>query len=116
MKGKLWGIPFILSIFIYIIIAYFLQGNIRAVIKYNRDFKTYLYLLSLIPFLVSLYLAKKKNLSNKIIAYSIAEVPVLFAFVFFILTKFIYPLYIISFVAVLVILLITFTKGEEVES
>ncbi len=115
MRGKIVGIAFIFSIIMYIMVAYFLQGSIKPIIKINKDFRNYLYILSLLLFLFSLYFGKVKSFFPKIIAYAIAEVPVLLAFVFFILTKFIYPLYLISFIAILVMLVITFTKGDEVE-
>lgn len=116
MRDIIFGFSFIFSVFIYLAIAIFLKDTIKPFLVFKKDISNIIFILSFLIFLFSLYFAKFRTFQNKIIAFTLAEVPVILSLGYFFLTGYKDLLIKLSIVSVLVMLYITFLKGEKIES
>jgi hypothetical protein len=116
MKEIILGFSFIFSILLYLGIALFLRKTIKPSFVFKTDIGSILYIVSFLIYLSSLYISKFGTYQKKVISLALAEVPAIIALIYFFLTGDINILIKISIISILVILYITFLKGEGVEN
>ncbi len=116
MRDIVFGFSFIFSVCIYLAIAIFLKDTIKPSFVSKKDISNIIFILSFLIFLLSLYFAKFKTFQKKIFAFTLAEIPVIFSLGYFFLTGYKDLLIKLSIVSILVMLYITFLKGEKIEN
>ncbi|MEJ5165916.1 MAG: hypothetical protein WHV67_02685 [Thermoanaerobaculia bacterium] len=115
MRDLIISFSFILSVLIYVILAFVLKNTIKPVFPFQKDISIYFYGISFVIFLFALYLAKLKSFQSRLISLVICEIPPIFGFAYFIISGNLNILVRISIISILVMLYIIFLKGEKVE-
>lgn len=113
MKVKIIGISFIFSVFIYFVLAHFLNDKVRKTVEIPGNYFFYAYLFFILIYFISLYFGKFKEIQKRIFSFAMAEVPPIFSFALFLLTKDLKPLFYTSLISILILIYLTFLSGER---
>lgn len=116
MKEIVLSFSFIVSILIYIALALIFKNKLKPSFPFKTDISKFLYILFFFFYLLSLYISRFKTFQKKIIAFSIAEIPPILSFAYFFLTGNVDLLIKVSIISIIIIIYITFLKGENIEN